>query len=130
MGETNLIGKVTFAMILYALGTDVVVFGLALNVNLLFWGAVGQIFALIANWKKLETEVENIGSIMGVLRFGAGLIKGAVLAVMTAGKIAAWIASPHLSEYLVAFFIGALVDLIWPILTEGIKKYASEKVNI
>lgn len=128
MSELTIPGKLGLVLILYALQTNIVVFGLEVNINILFWGAFGQVFALIVTYSEMEKQAREVVTFFGVLKFIANLVKGAVFSVMVTERVAAWIGFS--SIYILAFFIGCFFDLLYPILTKRVKKYFYEKAVI
>ena len=128
MEDLTLHGKIGLLLLFYGVQTNFMLFGMEININLLFWGAFGQVFALIVTYSEMEENYKEAATIWGVARFFANLVKGAVFSLMATERIAAWLNFD--SIYIVAFFLGCFFDLLWPVLVKRFKKYINEKAII
>ena len=96
------------------------------NVELLYFGAIGQIIAILVQYSDSRKKViENKGLVDWVLWF-VNIVKAGLLAMFFAQEVvnAGWVGSEHLA----AVFIGIMADMALP-MYEHIKGWIGNKFN-
>ena len=124
----SLITKITLTILSpFFLQAGVLVFGLQLNPELLFWGAVGQLFMMLVTYSEQKEKAARVATFWDLVKYFAGIVKGAVFAVILAVQVADWVGFEN--EHLIAFALGAGADYLIPIFHNFIKKKANDKAG-
>lgn len=96
------------------------------DVELMYWGAIGQALALIVQFadqrKKAKEKRDNVDWVL----YAVNLAKASFLALFFSSTVveAGWISSPHFA----AILIGILADLAMPLLNH-FKRYFNDKIT-
>lgn len=96
------------------------------NVELLYFGAIGQIIAILVQYSDSRKKVIENKDLVDWVLWLVNIVKAGLLAMFFSQEVvnAGWLGSEHLA----AVFIGIMADIALPVM-EQIKNWVTNKIG-